>query len=307
MSTVQTPSGEQYILRDPASDAVAVVTEVGATLRSFSVGGRDVISSFAADRVAPASHGAVLVPWPNRIRDGRYSFDGVTYQLPLTEPARGTALHGLVNWQRWRVVTWEEQEVRLAIDPPPIPGYPFGLHVEIGYRLSGQGLEIELVTTNTGTHAAPYGVGFHPWLSPGPDPLDVATLSLDATGWVRPDDRLLPTGVEDLPEHLDFRNPRELGDVVIDDAFTGATRDDDGLSWIRLTGRDGRTAAVWMDESLCCWQMCTGDEVADVALRRSGIAAEPMTCVADAFNTGDDLVRLEPGAEHRVRWGLRLD
>ena len=83
-------------------------------------------------------------------------------------------------------------------------------------------------------------------------------------------------------------------------------RDDDGLSWIRLTGADGRTAAVWMDESMDTWQVCTGDHLDAVAWRRTGVAAEPMSCIADAFRTGERLVRLEPGATHEVTWGMAL-
>ncbi len=92
---------------------------------------------------------------------------------------------------------------------------------------------------------------------------------------------------------------------MLDDAFVDATYHD-GLSWLRLTGSDGRTAAVWMHTSMTSWQLCTGDGIDPPDQRRRGLAAEPMTCVADAFRTGDDLIRLGSGREHTVRWGLRL-
>ncbi|WP_354004671.1 aldose 1-epimerase family protein [Ruania suaedae] len=298
------PTGQQF--RITHGQAVATVTEVGAHLREFHVGGRDVVVPFAADELPPASNGAVLTPWPNRIRDGRYTWDAVDYQLPLTEPARGTALHGLTSWQRWRVETHTDSSVALAIDLPPTPGYPFALTVAVRYLLDAEGLRITTTATNTGTADAPYGVGFHPWLSPGPGSLDEAVLQLDATRWVPTDERLLPTGVSELPTDLDFREPRALGSTELDDAFLGATYDADGRSWLRLQGTDGRTAAVWMDRSMSCWQMCTGDHVAAVAAQRTGLAAEPMSCIADAFRTGEDLVRLTPGSSHTVTWGMTL-
>ena len=305
MTTASPLTGRQLTL--VAGDDRAVVTEVGATLRAFPVGGRDVVVGFGEHELPPASNGAVLVPWPNRVRDGRYTWDGVERQLPITEPARGTALHGLVCWERWDVVRHDDAAVTLALDTVPQPGYPFPLHVEITYALDGAGgLDVTLTTTATGDVAAPYGVGFHPWLSPGPGSLDDAVLQLDAESWVPTDERLLPTGVEPLPERFDFREPRRLGSTDLDDAFVDATRDADGLSWLRLRGTDGRTAAVWMDSSLSCWQMCTGDHVAAEAARRTGLAAEPMTCIADAFRTGERLITLEPGDAHTVRWGLRL-
>lgn len=299
------PTGFQVALH--AGSDEAVITEVGATLRRFAVGGRDVIVGFGEDELPPASNGAVLVPWPNRIRDGQYTFDGEERQLPLTEPQRGTALHGLVCWERWQLESRDEASATLTLDTVPIPGYPHPLRVTITYALDGEGsMTITLTSTNLGSAAAPYGVGFHPWLSPGAGSLDDAVLQLDAESWIPTDDRLLPTGVEPLPERFDFRAPRPLGQTQLDDAFVDATRDEEGLSWLRLRGTDGRTAAVWMDETMTCWQMCTGDHVAAAAARRTGLAAEPMTCIADAFRSGTDLIRLESGASHTVRWGLRL-
>lgn len=298
-------TGRQIHLHAGADEAV--VTEVGAHLRRFTVGGREVIVGFEETELPPASHGAVLVPWPNRLADGRYAWDGVERQLPITEPERWTALHGLVCWERFEAHQHDDASATLTLDLVPVPGYPFPLHVEVGYRLDGVGgLDVTVTTTSTGTEPAPYGVGFHPWLSPGPGSLDDAELQIDALAWVRTDDRLLPTGVEALPEDFDFRSPRRLGSTALDDAFVDVVRDDDGLSWLRLRGTDGRTAAVWMDSSMSCWQLCTGDHVSAVAARRTGLAAEPMTCIADAFRTGERLIGLEPGRPHTVRWGLRL-
>lgn len=298
------PTGQQFEIR--SGNATATITEVGATLRTFTVGDRDVIVGFAADELPPASHGAVLIPWPNRIRDGRYTWDGQDYQLALSEPQRGTAIHGLVTTQRWQVTEHTESEVELAIEPPATLGYPFTLRCLLRYTLDGASLTISLRTENLGSADAPYGVGFHPWLSPGPGSLDDCELQLDATKWIPTDDRLLPTGVADMPAEFDFRSSRRMGATALDDAFVGATYDADGLSWLRLRGSDAQTASVWMDGSMTCWQMCTGDEVAAVAAQRTGLAAEPMTCVADAFRTGDDLIRLAPGAHHQVRWGITL-
>lgn len=147
-------------------------------------------------------------------------------------------------------------------------------------------------------------MGFHPWLSPGAGSLDACLLSIDAQSWVTTDVRLLPLGTGSIPPALDFRAPRQLGSTVLDDAFVDATFVA-GRSWVRLTGADGRTAAAWMDRSLACWQVCTGD-LAGSPTHRTGLAAEPMTCLADAFRTDERLVRLAPGEVHTAHWGLEL-
>lgn len=283
-----------------------IVTEVGATLRSFDVAGREVIVPFALDELCPAGHGAILAPWPNRLADGRYRWEGVSYQVPITEVARSTALHGLVQWERWSLLSATPTRVELGLETVPVRGYPWQLELVASYELIGTELTIQVDATNASSTVAPYGIGFHPWLSPGAGSLDDARLRLDADSWVRPDERLLPAEVTDLPEQFDFRESRRLGETDLDDAFVGVVRDDRGLSWIRLTGTDGRTAAVWMDESMDAWQVCSGDHIGALDYRRAGLAAEPMSCVADAFNTGDRLIRIEPEDTVSVRWGLAL-
>lgn len=315
-SATPTPrSGRQITLR--LGDQEATVTAVGAKLRRYAVGGRDVITPFPEDDVAPAGHGAVLAPWPNRIRDGRYAWDGVEHQLDISEPERGTALHGLAMWVRWDEVDpagLDDEHrggsaVTLEHRTAPSGGYPFDLLLRVTYRLTTTapgGLRVEATATNLGQDAAPYGIGFHPWLSPGGADLDECTLRVDAATHVTVDDRLLPTGTEPVSGPFDLREERSARGVDLDDGFLDPVRDDHGLSWIRLTGPDGRTAAVWMDGSMDAWQVCTGDHLSVADYRRTGVAAEPMTCVADAFRTEHLLVRLEPGASHEVSWGLVL-
>lgn len=293
-------------------DQQATITDVGAKVRRYSVGGRDVFTPFDADEPAPAGHGAVLAPWPNRIRDGRYTVDGAELQLDISEPARHTALHGLVMWQRWEILGGvdeahaEGQAATLRLRLAPSPGYPFDLLMHVTYRLTAAGLHVQTTATNLGTRPAPYGVGFHPWLSPGGASLDECTVRLDAATHVTVDERLLPTGTEPVAGPYDLREPRSLRGLDLDDAFVDVLRDEDGLAWIRVGGPDGRTAAVWMDESMDAFQICTGDHIDPVGVRRTGVAAEPMSCIADAFRTGDRLIRIAPGESHEVTWGATL-
>ncbi|RYV50152.1 aldose 1-epimerase family protein [Pengzhenrongella frigida] len=302
--TTTAPSGAQY--RISHGDHHATITEVGAALREYAVGGRNVVTPFGEHEMPPAGHGAVLVPWPNRLEDGQYTYAGVGYQVPINEPELGTALHGLASWVRWTVVTHDDDAVTLAVALVPTPGYPFPVRIEITYALSDAGLSVRTVATNDGDTTAPYGVGFHPWLSPAGASLDDCTLRLDAATHVTIDERLLPTGTEPVDERTDFRTPRLLRGVVLDDAYLDATRDAEGLSWMQLAAPDGRTAAVWMDDSMDTWQVCTGDALSILAVRRTGLAAEPMSCIANAFRTGDRLVHLAPGAQHAVTWGATL-
>jgi aldose 1-epimerase len=273
-------------------------------VREYTVGGRDVFQPFREDEPAPVFNAAVLLPWPNRLRDGTYTAGGERYQLPISEPDRMTALHGLACWYRWTAVEQADDAVTLELALPAQQKWPFQLVSRVRYALADGGLEVTLRTENVGTGTAPYGVGFHPWLSTGGAELDACTVTLDAAAHVTVDDRLLPTGTEPVAGDYDLRETRSLRGLDLDDAWVDVLRDADGLSWARLGCPDGHTPAVWMDESLDAWQVCTADHIPHH--HRWALAAEPMSCVADAFNTGDRLVHLEPGDVHEVRWGATL-
>ena len=296
------PTGRQHVLE--LGGQRAVVTAVGASIREYTVDGRDVVLPFDETQIPPAFSGAVLAPWPNRLRDGVYSYDGTSFEVPLTEHLRHTALHGLVASTTFETTDADTTSVTLEHVIVPTHGYPWPVRVRLTYALTAAGLHVTAEGTNLGATTAPYGIGFHPWLSPGDGQVDDCTLQVDAGRHVTVDDRLLPTGTEPASGDSDLRAARTLRGLDLDDAWTDVVRDADGLSWIRLGCPDGRTVALWADGATMAWQVCTGDTVAHIA--RRGVAAEPMTCVADAFRTGDDVVHLAPGASHTITWGLAL-
>ena len=296
-STVR-PTGRQIDLE--SGPYRATITEVGATLRALSHDGRALIAGFGADEIMPEFNGALLAPWPNRVRDGRYDFGGRTHQLALSEPQRATALHGLVAWQAWSLGSTSRESAELSTVLFPQRGYPFLLILTARYRLTREGLSIEIEAVNTGATAAPYGVAMHPWFVAGADPLADWTLTLPAGSVLATDDRLLPTGTRGVAGDFDFRSGRRLDDLELDHAFT-AIEFTEGKAHATLVSPAGAGVDISWDEA-CRWlQVCTGD-AAGPKLRRRAVAIEPMTCAPDAFNSGEGLVRLDPGQTHRVHW-----
>lgn len=298
--------GEHLELRH--GDYTASVTTVGAGLRVLRHAGRDLVRPYPVDAVRPRSSGVLLVPWPNRVVDGRYDFGRSTYQLDLSEPHRHHAIHGLVRWQRFEVVRRDGSSALLRHELVPQTGYPFGLAVEAGYVLGEGGLTVSVTATNTGTDALPYGVGSHPYLVGGPGRVDEWTVTLPAARVLDVTaDRLVPLALRPVGEtDLDFSEPRRVGSTEVDHAYTGLLPDRDGLVRARVTGPDGSGAeCVWDPEVLPWVQLHTADVPGDAALHRTGTALEPMTCPPDAFNSGTDLVVLAPGERHGASWTLR--
>ncbi|MFD1847829.1 aldose 1-epimerase family protein [Arthrobacter flavus] len=285
-------------------DYSAVVASVGASLRELRYGGRDLIRSYDADEIRPNYRGAILAPWPNRVVDGAYSFGDATHVLSLTEPERGHALHGLLAWEDWETADQSDSSVRLRTTVAPQEGYPFRLTVEVTYTLDDAGLTTTVTALNAGPDAAPYGVAPHPYLVAGDGLVNEWTLTIPADTVLEvTEDRLIPTGLAAVSGDFDFRTPRRVNDTFLDHAFTGVTYDDD-VATVSVTGPDGHGAAVSFGGG-CPWvQVHTADLPKDPAGSRRGLAVEPMTCPPDAFNSGTDLVTLQPGAEHTVSWRI---
>jgi aldose 1-epimerase len=172
------PSGRQFEIAFGAQRATIV--EVGAGIRAYRDGRRDVLHPYDVDAMSDGAHGSPLIPWPNRLRDGRYGFDGTDYQLALTEPEKNNAIHGLLRWRPWQAVAHEADHVVMATTLHPMQGYPFTLDVRIEYRLAQDGLTVRTTAANIGDRPAPYGCGQHPYLSPGTGTVDACTLTLDA-------------------------------------------------------------------------------------------------------------------------------
>src|SRR6476660_1263637 len=159
------PSGAQHEIAH--GDQRVVVTEVGATLRAYEVGGQPVRDGFGAEESSAAGRGQVLAPWPNRLEDGTYSYGGVEGAAALDEPERGNAIHGLLRWRPWTLAERTDGAVELRCLLHPQPGYPWSLEMGVRYALGPDGLTVEADATNRSETTAPFGIGFHPYVTVG--------------------------------------------------------------------------------------------------------------------------------------------
>ena len=302
--TAPYPSGEQHPIG--FGDQKAVAVEVGGGLREYRVDGFDVIDGYGPEELATAARGVPLLPWPNRLRDGRYEFAGETHQLPLTEPARRNALHGLTRWSSWQVSEHAADHVVLSHVLHPQPGYPYTLDLSVGYSLSAAGLRVVITGRNLGPTPAPFGAGQHPYIRVDEGLIDTALLRAPAALRFRSDRRQIPVG-EPVPVRgkYDLRRGLRLGARRLDTAFTGLARDADGPARVVMTGRR-RRVTVWQDAAFEHLMLFTGDTLTP-AERRRGLGVEPMTCAPNAFQNGIGLRILEPGEACTASWGITVE
>jgi aldose 1-epimerase len=296
------PSGRQFEIGQ--GQQRAVITEVGATLRSYSVAGHEVLDGFEVQEMCSAGRGQLLLPWPNRIRDGTYSFEGTEHQLPLTEPERGNAIHGLVRWEAWQPDEQSAGRLLMRHRLHPQQGYPFDLDLSVEYSVSEDGLTLRTTAVNVGPGSCPFGAGAHPYVMVGGERIDSATLRLPAETWLESDDRAIPVARAAVRgTQFDFLEPRPIADTRLDTGYGDLRRDADGKARAIVSSADGRSATVWMDEAFPYLMVFTGDPL-EPGRRRRGIALEPMTCPPNAFQTGEALRILQPGERFEGAWGI---
>jgi aldose 1-epimerase len=294
------PSGQQHVLR--AGDATAVVTEVGGGIRAFTVGDVEVLDGFAEDAMCDGARGQSLLPWPNRVADGTWSWRGRDLQLALTEPPAHNAIHGLTRWANWELVELGAGSAHLRFRLHPQPGWPFPLRCDLRYEVAQHGLTVRTSLTNIGTEDAPVAAGAHPYLSAGGGLVDDCVLTVPAASYLPTDDRGIPLAARPVEgsDH-DFRSGRRLGDQQVDEAFGDVAPD----PVVRLERPDGVTVELWAGEGYRWLEVFTGDTLAPDR-RRRGLGVEPMTAPPNALATGQDLVVLAPEETLELAWGVRL-
>ncbi|SDY93100.1 aldose 1-epimerase [Saccharopolyspora shandongensis] len=297
-----TANGRLYEIRSGRQRAV--IAGVSATLLSWQVDGVEMLLTHPADDVGEGYQGKTILPWPNRIDHGRYTFGGKELQVAINEPERDTALHGLMSFVEWQPVRHCADGVALEYVLPPDYGYPFRLAFRIEYEVDATGVRSTLSAKNIGDTDAPFGTANHTYLGAGGDRIDDIVFELPADTYYVVDDRLIPTGTAPVEgTDYDFRSPRPIGATEMDTAFTGLSR---GGAVVRFARPDGVTAELWVDRTHGYLQVYTDDSPATDRPGRAGITVEPMTCAPNAFVTGDGLITLRPGETHRGTWGYRI-
>ena len=292
------PEPTEVVLR--AGEARLAVDLRGGGLRRLVLGDWDVLDGYPAGTVADGWRGAVLVPWPNRLRHGRWSWEGNELQLDVHSPDQPHALHGLLSWQPWTVLDAGPDRTTVGTTLEPHPGYPFRLAAAVDHALESDRLTVRVRLRNAGARPAPVGVGMHPYLHVGAAEdggIGAAELTIGARTALGTDGGL-PTG----ERHPFDGRVGAIGNRTLDTPLTDLERDGDGWARVRLSGPAG-SLELAVDEAWPWLQVYTGDQLPEGQHRRS-LAVEPMTCPPNALADGVDLVVLKPGNEWSGTWSL---
>ena len=302
---MRAPTGEQFRLTRPTplGLAEAVIVEVAAGVREFRIGGVELTEPYGEFSMPPSGDGIVLVPWPNRIKDGVWTLDGQTQQLDITEPALHNAIHGLLRYSPYRVLEQSDGSITLGAPVFPQHGYPFMLETSVRYELTDDGMTVTHRITNETDLPAPVAIGTHPFFQIGDVPTEELTLTVHAGTRFPVDERLNPSAEIAVDGDFDLRGGRKVAELNLDDAF-GDVKPVEQVT-ATLTAPDGRQVSLWQDENFPYVQIYTTRTFPRGTGVVTAIAMEPMTAPANAFNTGQSLKWLNPGETWQAGWGIR--
>ncbi len=302
MSASSRPSSADISLS--AGINIAHISRVGACLDRLSIAGTELVQQFPQDTPRPFFAGVLLAPWPNRIRDGRWTQDGNAYELAITDKARHNAIHGLVTDGTFDVLHQSDSSVTLEDLIDPAAGYPFSVTVTVSYQLSDQGLECAMSLRNEGVANAPVALGAHPYLTIGDAPIRSLTIEAPVVSHLITDTHMIPVAEEAIAgSNVDISSRVSLEKLELD---TGFRLGGDAPYTTTLAAHDGKKVSLWQSEEFGWLQVFLTDEFPGPDSLTSALAVEPMTAPPDALNSGTDLKWLEPAESWGGRWGISL-
>ena len=269
-----------------AGKNIAKVSTLSAALTYLEIDGVVAIAQVTREAISKAFASVVCAPWPNRIADGLWG--DVKF---LGNDAHGNALHGLVFDKEFELVAHTENSATFSYHLKASDSYPFELQIGATYLLNNDGLRVTYSAKNLGKGEAPYGVAAHPYF----DIKDDSRISISAEKQSINNAKQIHVGLEAATK---AQGELVYGELNLDDCFTELTGD------VVITHADGSTVTIWQDPAYKYLMVYTGHHLKEFGFPNPGLAVEPQTCPANAFNTDEDLIWLAPGASWQADWGV---
>ena len=285
------------------ASTVALIAESGFNLYSLIVDGFDYMHAepgFPASGKPTHNGTPVLFPWPNRIAEAQFTWDGVDYELPRNEAATGCSIHGYAVASPWQII--DSGPGHVTGEYTVEGGWPTRGRLRMTYRVEPAALITTCEVENLDDRDFPFGLGFHPYLRV-PGPFDQWVLQVDA-GQFWPLANMVPTGPpQPVSADLDFRKPKRIGDQHLDDVLTGLSPAD-GLA--RRAGLHSMASSITVSSD-----PGFREYVVFTNASRDAVAIEPYTCATDAVHLQQRGIDagwrvLEPGASQTFSWRIDI-
>jgi aldose 1-epimerase len=249
-----------------------------------------------------------MAPWVNRLDHGRWVHNGEVLQNAINLVEQDNANHGLLLDYFYKEVESTDTSVTLEAFIEPSEGYPFRVKTQVTYALVAGGLVVTHRAENLSAQPAPYATGAHPYFKFSEVETKDLTITLAAATKTVVDDRQIPIG-EEPAANSDYNLAKGVraGNQLIDNDFTDLARDENGLAHTLILTTDARGLDIWQDHNFGHVVLFTPSffETIEGGFTHA-IAVEPSSAAPNAFNSGKNLLWLEPGAKFEAHWGVEL-
>ena len=293
-------NSEQFSIQGFAHglEARANIDPLGAALTEYRVGNFEIVGDPTQHGQSGSYVGSTLAPWANRVAAGSWKLDGQPMSLAINEPARNSALHGLVADKSWSVVNHQDSKLTLGYRLDASAGYPFELELEVSYEIAATGLIVSSRVINHSSARAPFAMAFHPYFKLSAETVLVNKFSQ----YLMTDENLIPVGETAPIKELGFDDKGQLPVIGVDlDHGFVSDGDTDRTLETKLISR-ALEVSIWQEQPYRFLIVFTGK--AGTLEHPGYIAVEPQTAATNAFNSGDGLLWLEPGQTLDLVWGV---
>ena len=283
----------------------SILPQLGGCVSLLKLNGISILDEFAdATEIEtnPAYKNVFLLPFPNRLKDGKYNFNGKTYQFPINDKTNNTALHGFTDFNNLQIASFEsnEKDAHLVLKGDydgSNPAYPFSFETTLSFELTNDNtFTATIQIQNTDNSEFPIGTGWHPYFKLG-EKINDCQLQLPLVQKVICDDNMIPVGK--TVSFDKFNDSSTINDTQLDTAFLLSSTA--GKAKV-IFKNDKTTIEYWQETGIGKFnylQIYTPDH-------RNALAIEPMTCNIDAFNNGDGLIVLKPKEILKASFGMKV-
>ena len=273
-----------------------IYPKLGGSLQQLTFKGVEIIDGIYPDETGLEDYrntfkSSVLFPFPNRVKDGIYTYGEQSCELVINDLNFNNAIHGLVHDQHFSYELIENNSNKITIKltygaDGSNPGFPFAYRLDLIYTFDRSGvITLKFDVVNSGYQTFPFGIGWHPYFMS-------SNLNVSWIGAKFKDHFICPERM--IPEE---KEEAQLADRFIIEEQTF----DDGFSLLEptcsLETHDYTLELRFDTESEPYLQIYTPE-------RRKSIAIEPMTCITDALNNGIGLEALDPGEVYQ--WSIEM-
>lgn len=264
----------------------------GGRIDQLKINDIEVIVSIDSKTYKDNYASAILFPFANRIKNGKYTFDDINYTLDCNETDKNNALHGLVYDKTFEYITKKMTSDSASVvlryeNQKTSKGFPFLYEIWLTYTINDTSITLSVHIENKDEIAFPFTLGWHPYFLSSK--LADSTINFDSKTKFAFDNQQIISGQINFDEDM----PYSLKDATLDDGYILAT---DG---VQLVTPDYKMTLKSSSKQTYL-QLYTPNDA-------NSIAIEPMTGACDSYNNEIGLQVLHPNQNFNIEWTVSIE